>query len=207
MCAAEASDPFAGEGSLSSRLTRSTSSAPTAPHPDDEPTTKSTFSASVTRSNLTLSPSRSHTFIIGLYVPVPTACRPSGVTRIFTAAEGNVKSWMSSSWPSWCCVRWRLRAPVCGLRVERGLMVSHEGREEDEVEEGPLVVKILGNDMVAAALCRLRLLGLVIQCCQEAPAHPRSSSPRDYTMCGYRNKTDGRSKNQHISGSDAVVAG
>lgn len=59
-------------------------------------TTKSTFSASVWRSNFKLSCSHSHTRICGLYVPVAIICSPSRVNRTLLLAMGNSKSWISS---------------------------------------------------------------------------------------------------------------
>ena len=46
---------------------------------------------------------------------------------------------MSSRDPSVRCVFDRFLAPVA-VRVDLGFVVSHDGREGDEVEDGPLTV-------------------------------------------------------------------
>lgn len=81
---------------------------------------------------------------MGLYVPVPSAWCPSAVVRILIAAEGNEKSWISSSWPSSRCVLTRFLCPD-EVRVGRALIVTQEGSEVELVELGPFTVYTLGK--------------------------------------------------------------
>ncbi len=76
---------------------------------------------------------------MGLYVPVATACNPSVVVRILMAAVGKLKSWMSSSWSSECCVLTRFLCPWAS-RFGRDLTVTQDGRDAALVDDGPLTV-------------------------------------------------------------------